>query len=375
MLFKQIIIVIFKNIIDLLLYYLILFNLENFLFGVNFNGFRCATYQNRSVTPEPPNNYVDDSFRIFSEVGMNCIRIPMYWESYENNPEEFIQELDEISKAADKYNIRCIYDNHQWECSSYLGYGIGFPNSVLIQYFHKDNPEKSSLNPPTHEDLEKFWNGWWDRKLITAEGKEGWDAQLEYFETVVKRVQDKKSTLGFEILNEPQVFRQGDFKVVGDYHYYIIKKLEAITDKPFFFCFTNSASLFAINLPTEQAKTIPLSTASIKNNLILDVHPYPPSFLAMEFYKALSLLMNKIPIYIGEFNAGIKNGVTINEKQFVEYLNRLKNLSLYGCALWQWSYITDNDHPAFNITEIVDGKISPNNNFKNLVKSIKTNHN
>ena len=52
---------------------------------------------------------------------------------------------------------------------------------------------------------------WWDRKLITAEGKEGWDAQLEYFTIVVNNLKDKKSTYGFEILNEPQVFQTKGF--------------------------------------------------------------------------------------------------------------------------------------------------------------------
>ncbi len=262
--------------------------MDNFLFGVNFHGFKCATYQNRLVTLEPPNNYVDDSFRIFSELEMNCIRIPLYWESYESDNECFLKELDDISKAADKYNILCLYDNHQWKCSSYLGYGIGFPNSVLIPYFHIDDPEKNSLNPPLRKNLEKFWNAWWDRKLTTIDGNECWEAQLEYFETIVSRIQNKKSTLGFEILNEPQVFRRGDFKIVGNYHNYITKKLETITDKPFFLCFTNSASLFAINLPTEQAKTLPFSTSSIKNNLIFDIHPYPPSFITMEYYGLLN---------------------------------------------------------------------------------------
>ena len=343
---------------------------------MNFGSFKCASYQNRLVTLRPPDNYIEDSFKIFSEARINRIRIPLYWESYEKNPEGFTQELDIISESADKFNILCIYDNHQWGCSSYFGYGIGFPNSIILPNFHKNNPEKSSLNSPIRKDLEKFWNGWWDRKLIDDDGKEGWDVQLEYFESVIKRVKNKKSTLGFEILNEPQVFRQGDFKKVGKYHKYVIDKLETITDMPFFFCFTNSASLFAINLPTEQAKTIPLqSMNNIKNKLIFDVHPYPPSFLLIEFYKLLSLLMNNIPIYVGEFNAGIKKGVTIDKMQFVNYIQRLKDLSIYGCALWQWSYIFDNDHPAFNLTEIIDGKINPNNNFQNLVKSIKTNQN
>jgi hypothetical protein len=324
---------------------------------------------------EPPTNYVDDSFKVFSEVGINCIRIPIYWESYEKNPDEFNKEIDNISYTADKYNLSCIYDNHQWECSSYLGYGIGFPNSLLSTHFHKDDPEKNSLNPPSNEDLENFWNNWWERKLKTVDGKDGWDKQSEYLEQVIRRVKDKKSTLGFEILNEPQVFRQGDFKIVGNYHKNILETLGTITDKIFFLCCTNSASLFAINLPEEQAKIKPPSSTPIRNKLIYDVHPYPPSFLTMTFYKTSSILMNNIPIYAGEFNSGTKKGVAISQTQFVNYVNRLKEFSSYGCALWQWSYIIDNYHPAFNLTQIINGRINPNDNFQNFVKSIKVNRN
>ena len=35
--------------------------MENFLLGVNFYGWGYASYQNRSVTPKPPNGYITDS--------------------------------------------------------------------------------------------------------------------------------------------------------------------------------------------------------------------------------------------------------------------------------------------------------------------------
>ena len=37
----------------------------------------------------------------------------------------------------------------------------------LVNLFKEENP----LNPPNHEDLEAFWNDWWDNKLKTCEGK------------------------------------------------------------------------------------------------------------------------------------------------------------------------------------------------------------
>jgi hypothetical protein len=347
---------------------------NNLLLGVNFHGFKCAANQNRPSTPEPPNGYIDDSFRTFSQAGIKCIRFPVYWESYEKSPEDFNEEIDEVSDAADKYDISCIFDNHQWECSSYLGYGIGFPSSILSQSFQRNHLQENSQNPPSHEDLEKFWNGWWDNELRNSEGKTGWDVQLEYFKSIIKRVNHKKSTLGFEILNEPQVFRQGDFKNVGSYHEYIMRNLNTITDKVLFLCYTNSASINAINLPTEQANTIP-SDNELRKKIIYDVHPYPPSFLLMEYYKILSSIIDNIPLYVGEFNAGIKKRVTINEKQFNDYIKRLKDFTVYGSAFWEWSYVPDAEHPAFNLTQIHNNKIYPNDSFESFVKAIKENSN
>ena len=341
--------------------------MTSFLRGVNFNCIWCAKYQNRSTIPIPPDNYIEDSFKIFQEEGINCIRIPIYWESYEKNTNEFLNELNLISNIADKYDISCIYDNHQWKCSSYLGYGIGFPTSLLLPYFNKDNLKKNSMNPPKQDDLKNFWNKWWDRKLVTLDGNDGWDAQLDYLEKVVKRVNENKSTLGFEILNEPQVYRWGDLKKVGKYHNYILERLTLITDKSFFLCGVNSSISIENIFPGEQSKIKPISKY-IKNNLFYDIHPYPPSIPLLIFYKITSLLMDNMPIYVGEFNSGIKKGVTINKNGFAKYIKLLKWFSASGCALWQWSYIRDNEHPAFNLAQIIDGKISPSKNFKEYMR-------
>lgn len=232
----------------------------------------------------------------------------------------------------------------------------------ISQSFQKEN----SLNPPSHEALKRFWNEWWDNNLKTNEGKKRWDAQLEYL---------KRSTLGLEILNEPQVFRQEDFKKAGDYHNYIISNLNTITDKKIILCYTNSASLNVTNLPTEQAKTVPLNN-SARNSIIFDVHPYPPTYLLMEYmeyYKTISSLIDNMSIYVGEFNAGIKKGVIINERQFNEYVKIFNDFSVFGSALWEWSYIMDTDHPRFNMTTISENKIYPNTNFESYIKAIKEN--
>ena len=104
------------------------------LIGVNFDGIKISDRQNRQREVAPPVNYISDSFKIFAEKGLNCVRVPFYWESFEKDHDGFIQEIEIISEEADKNNLMCIYDNHQWECSSFLGQGIGFPNSLLSSF-------------------------------------------------------------------------------------------------------------------------------------------------------------------------------------------------------------------------------------------------
>ena len=54
---------------------------------------------------------------------------------------------------------------------------------------------------------------------------------------------------------------------------------------------------------------------------------------------------------------GTRKGVIINEKQFNEYVKRLNDFLVFGGALWEWSYIIDNDHPGFNMTRTNENKI------------------
>ena len=95
----------------------------------------------------------------------------------------------------------------------------------------------------------------------------------------------------------------------------------------------------------------------------------------MEYYKVLSSLMKNISIYVGEFNAGIKKGVEINSIQFKKYIKRLKDFKVSGGAFWVWSYVIDKDHPAFNLTNVIDDKIYSNTNFDNFTNVIKEDHN
>jgi hypothetical protein len=339
------------------------------LFGVNFDAFKIAQHQNRK-TVSPPNNYINDSFRFFAEGGLNCVRVPFYWESFEKDPTGFVEELVVISEEADKNGLMCIYDNHQWDCSSFLGHGIGFPNSLLSTAFQREPPTGEYGNPPIRNELRKFWNQWWDRKLVNNENKDGWETQLDLLRTVIIKLNNKKSTLGFEILNEPQVFRSPDFKKVSRYHNFMVENLGHHTEKPLFFSYAVSNSIKAFDFPWRQARTRPTTTKS-KNTIVFDVHPYPPYYAVLLYYKLVATLMKNKLIFAGEFNAGIKENKTVNLNKHLRYLKRFSDLSLCGATFWWWSHKPDNNHPAFNLTKVMGNRIFPNENYENLVKSLR----
>lgn len=328
--------------------------------GVNFQGLDSAAYQNvNGIAPHPP-NYIEDSFRIFAERGIKCIRVLFYWESFERQNDFFFRDINNIATLADKYGLNCIYDNHQWECSSWMGWGIGMPNSILSSQYGKRTGQK-----PDDNEICDFWNKWWNRKLKTSEGEDAWTAQVRFLNSVINQVRARRSTLGFEILNEPELYNIGHYRKIGIYHEYMVKELRKVTDKPLFFCAAQSHGL--INTAFLQGFTFPIT----RSNVVYDAHVYPPTCSNLIWFKLNALAIGNIPLYIGEFNSGYTNSTTLSKTQLDGYIQLLKKFDVYGWGLWQWSYVTDSNIPAFNLTEIKDDTIKPNDNFNYLSKLIQ----
>ena len=340
------------------------------LIGVNFDGFMISDRQNRRRS-KLPDSYFSDSLRIISKSGLSCIRVPFYWEAYEKDSEGFFQELKMISEEADKNDLVCIYDNHQWECSSFLGRGVGFPNSLLSHLFKRKPPIKESWNRPVKKELELFWKSWWDRKILNDNGEDGWDLQRDFVLKVIDKVDSKKSTYGFEILNEPQVYQSVDFKKVSRYNDFMIEGIARYTEKPIFFSYVYSNSLGSLGFPWRQSKIKP--TSSPRNQIVFDIHPYPPNHLILLYYKLVSFLIKNKTIFAGEYNTGVKESVTINQTQHSQYAKNLFDFAMHGTTFWWWSYEHDSKHPAFNLTKVVDDRIRPNENFEYFCKSLRAN--
>lgn len=228
--------------------------------------------------------------------------------------------------------------------------------------------KRNAENIPDCRTKKDFWNRWWNRTIKTKDGVDGWNAQLIYFREVIKLLTNSKSTFGFEILNEPEVFEISHYRKVGHYHDYMIKELRKLTDKQLLFCCALPHGV--IDNPVLQALTRPTT----KENVIYDCHSYPPSLSRMIYFKFISSLMGGIPLYMGELNSGFTPGTTLTQKQFSEYVKRFKKFRTCGWALWRWSYIYDRNIPAFNLSKITENRIEPNiffTYFKNVLRTTK----
>ena len=142
--------------------------------GVNVRGLYTSLQHERYPDSVFPKNYYEDSFRLIHDAGMNAVRYVFYWEAYEKNPELFMQESQTVARTADRYGIRVIYDNHQYQTSSWLDPKnvTGFPASL----FHDINGplyERGSGGKTHHESSKIWWTKWWNRSIKDASGADG----------------------------------------------------------------------------------------------------------------------------------------------------------------------------------------------------------
>jgi aryl-phospho-beta-D-glucosidase BglC (GH1 family) len=103
--------------------------------GVNMRGLYTSLQHdtNRYSNAPFPIDYYENSFKLISQAGMNHVRYVFYWKAYEKNPSLFLRELETVASTADKWNLKVLYDNHQYHTSSWLDpkNGTGFPPSLF----------------------------------------------------------------------------------------------------------------------------------------------------------------------------------------------------------------------------------------------------
>ena len=360
-------------------------------FGVNMKGYYTSMPQSRTIGSIMPPNYFDDSFKLISESGMNHVRFVFYWESYVKDPTNFMLELQSVAQAADKHNINVIYDNHQFHTSSWFNSrkGTGFP-SLLFQ----NNASYIADNGggPKYAPAKLWWTDWWNRAVKDANGTDGWTLQAQFLEKIVNTLDSHKSTLGYEILSEPQVHNADQWEKIGQYNTFIVNELRKFTDK---------VIAYSMNIPVDLKSPINLTPENLakmkpqnSTNVVFKISIYGLPTGSYQQQRLTTFLqasnMTGVPLYIGEWNNVLREQIIneegaavyeinpfesdINQQEANQFVKIFKDLGIWGLAYWKWDYVSQ-PTPNFNLISVGDnGDIVTNKYFKQLKIALDSNY-
>jgi len=360
-------------------------------FGVNMKGYYTSMPESRIIGSVMPADFFDDSFKLISQAGMNHVRFVFYWEAYEKDPTNFMLELQSVAQAADKYNINVLYDNHQFHTSSWFNpqRGTGFPSDLF-----QNNPSYPPGNGggPKYTPAKVWWTDWWNRAVVDTNGTDGWTLQAEFLKKIVDTVDSHQSTLGYEILSEPQVHNSDQWEKIGKYNTFMVNELRK---------FTNKILVYSMNIPVDLKSPIgliPENVAKMKpqnsTNIVFKISIYglPTGSYQQDrlntFLRASNI--TGVPIYVGEWNNVLREknineeGATvfqinpfesdIDQQQANLFVKTFKDIGIWGLAYWKWDYVSQQT-PNFNLISIGDnGDIITNKYFKQLEVALESNY-
>jgi hypothetical protein len=323
--------------------------------GVDMSGFHTRNPQARNPSYDLPANYFEDSFRILSEAGMNHVRFVLFWESYVKDPTSFMNELNAAANAADKWGIKVLYDNHQFHTSSWLNpqRGTGFPSFLF---------ENNSTYPlgggggTQFPAAQSWWTDWWNRSIKDANGNDGWTLLTDFLKKIVTTVDAHPSTIGYEILSEPQVHNVDQWEKIGAFNTLITNELRTLTQKTI---------AYSMNIPVDLTGPIGVNPENLakmapdnKTNVIFKVSlyglPSPDTYQGDRlntFIQAGQLA--GVPLYFGEWNNVVRERSINEEGEVVTQISpelsninqteanlivkTFKDTNAWGMAYWQWN--------------------------------------
>ena len=348
--------------------------------GVVMKGAFVNMKQDDNGSPEAPQDYIDDSLKMISEAGLDHARFLFYWEAYERDPEAFIKEIKSVAKAADKYGLKIIYDNHQWHTSSWLeDRGTGFPWSLFEGEYSKGGGGNTQ-----DKAAQVFWADWWDRSVKDNGGKDGWAQMSEFLKEIVFAVDNHSSTLGYEILSEPHVDDSNQWSKVGKFNSFITEELRDITSKTIVYSMNVPVDLNShINIsPQNLAKMAPSSKENIAFKISVYGVPDRDDYQKERFDLFLDTRnLTGVPLYIGEWNNVVRTkegGVfkinpgasDFTKSNAGKILEAFKKEGIWGTAFWKWDY-RDADTASFNLVSDESGNLEPTKYFGILEDTVE----
>jgi Cellulase (glycosyl hydrolase family 5) len=364
--------------------------------GVNMRGLYTSLQQdtNRYSNAPFPIDYYENSFKLISQAGMNHVRYVFYWEAYEINPSLFMKELETVATTADKYGLNILYDNHQYHTSSWLDpkNGTGFPTSLFES--NSSSYPHGSGGEPKDKSAKTWWTKWWNRSVKDTNGNDGGILQLQFLKKIVNAVDGHPSTIGYEILNEPQIHSDDQWTKVGKYNTFMVDELRKITQKTI--AYSQHIPTSMANNPTTSITITPKNIAKMapdnKSNVVFKFTLYGLPYDSKYQRDRLNIFVRGaelagVPLYVGEWNnvkrekvndeeSGIifyqidRQASDIDQKKADLFIQEFKQLKVWGWAFWNWNYIP---HTAPNVNLILireDGSINTTKYYEMLKNAV-----
>ena len=358
--------------------------------GVDMSGFYTRNPQAREPSYDLPVNYFEDSFRILSEAGMNHVRFVLYWEAYVKDPASFMSEINAVANAADKWGIKVIYDNHQFHTSSWLNpqRGTGFPS-----FLFENNPmyPSGAGGGTRYPAAQLWWTDWWNRSVKDVNGTDGWTLLADFLKKIVSTVDSHQSTLGYEILSEPQVHNVDQWEKIGNFNTLITNELRTLTQKTIAYSMNIPVELDTSRgvKPRNLAKMAPADKTNIVFKITVYGLPKSGNYQENKFDVLIkSAQLAGVPIYVGEWN-NVKREKTFNkEGQVVWQINKensnitqdeanlivqmFKEIKVFGWAYWNWNF-KPHGVANFNLITLKNGNIQTTKYYELLKNAISSN--
>jgi hypothetical protein len=212
-----------------------------------------------------------------------------------------------------------------------------------------------------NETAKFWWTSWYNRKVIDVNGSDGWVLQAGYLKKIVESVDDHKSTLGYEILNEPQVYSADQWEKIGAYNTFITNELRESTSKVIVFDRQLPSDVGGpINaLPTNMAEMAPENTTNVVFKATLFGLPTHCSYAEARLNTAAKTAqILGIPLWLGEFNIGITSlfpAADIDQNDVDLFVSKFGEINAWGWSLWMWSFRENppnvKNYDLVNVTE------------------------
>jgi endoglycosylceramidase len=285
--------------------------------GVNYGGYE-------HNPNDPPLLHTEASYRLFSSMGFNVVRLPISWANLEPTPGilDWVYVLQMVNRDviwAKNHNLYVILDMQQDFWSGRFN-GDGAPDWAVRQY------------PSTELGLRAAVSNFWINASLQNHLTRVWQrlAQVYANETTIA---------GYDILNEPWVYTGAVRNVNSTYVYgFYAKVMNAIRKVDSYHIFFLEPS----NVET------PGSMAPLKGKIVWSPHFYALSFFAKYYPQNFTLLeadirakydlyVNKYqsPMLIGEFGAFMK------DESYKQWLRDALGLFSKLQISWTWCAYDD----------------------------------